>query len=63
MINRYLPSIVIVVWVLLLVSGVPAATLRVPGLMALAISLALWTPAEARNARSERRHGPDRRGR
>lgn len=61
MVDRYLPSIVLIVWVLLIVAGVPPAIMRVPGLLALSVALALWTPAEARNVRSERRRKTDRR--
>lgn len=66
-IRRYMPSIVVTVWVLLLVGGVPSSVLRVPGLTALAIALAFMARAEAYNGRAERRrtgrrHGDDASG-
>lgn len=50
-----MPPIVLTVWVLLLVGGVPPSVLRIPGLTALAIALAFMARAEAYNGRSERR--------
>lgn len=55
MLSRYMPSIVLTIWVLLLVSGVSNDIMRVPGLTALAVSLAIMAKAEAYNGRSERR--------
>lgn len=58
---RYMPSIVLVVWVLLLVAGVPPHLLRIPGLLALAAALAMFAVAEPLNVKNERRSGEDRR--
>jgi hypothetical protein len=61
---RYSPTIVLILWVLMLEAGISADVLRAPGLTALAISLAIMVRAETDCGRQERRrHHPDRRNR
>lgn len=61
--GRYLPTIVLVVWALLLVTGVPASMIRVPGLLILGLSLLFFVPAEFQSLKNDRRCGDDRRSR
>lgn len=61
MITRFLPSAVTGVWAILLSMGVPASTIRIPGMLALCVSLALMAGSEVVLARSERRRGHGRR--
>jgi hypothetical protein len=58
-----MPTIVLVIWALLLVAGAPPAALRIPGLLVLGLSLLFFLPAEAQSMKDERRHGDDRRSR
>jgi hypothetical protein len=58
---RYMPSIVLAVWVLLLISGVSEELVRLPGLASLGAALAIMARAEIINSRSERRRYHDRR--
>lgn len=59
--RRYLPTLVLVLWVLLISSGVSHEALRIPGLLTLAGAFIFYLPAERHSARSERRTGGDRR--
>lgn len=63
MITRFAPSAVCGVWASLLSMGVPASTIRIPGMIALCFSLALMAGSEIMLGRSERRRGRDRRRR
>ena len=61
--SRFLPGIVVAAWVVLLSAGVPVEVLRVPALASLSVSLLVAAASETLQARSERRHTPDRRKR
>jgi hypothetical protein len=60
--SRYLPSFVLIILALLLVVKVPADVIVIPGILALAVSLAIFIPAEVVSAkRGDRRKGMGRR--